>query len=198
MSGMYICFIFYGCGYYIKNRKNKKTASFAECYYHNTRQSNHFSIFWKKDSPSAITLTLGEVWNFAECRTRGTRHISKLRRVPTWQHSAKLETSPSAASLALGEVWIFAECHASGTRQSFRPSPVRPSHSPVPFASLLLSVPFQLFFAEYGLAHGKGLPSAREKPASPVEERSCALRRVLHSTKKLPSVCDTQQSPRVR
>jgi len=61
MSGMYICFISDGCGYYIKNRKNKKTASFAECYYPDTWQSNHFSIFWKKDSPSAITLTLGEV-----------------------------------------------------------------------------------------------------------------------------------------
>jgi len=41
--------------------KYKKTARFAECFYPDTRQSNHFSIFWKKDLPSAITLTLGEV-----------------------------------------------------------------------------------------------------------------------------------------
>ena len=46
LSGMYICFLCDdGCGYYIKNRQNtKKTARFAECFYPDTRQSNHFSI----------------------------------------------------------------------------------------------------------------------------------------------------------
>jgi len=41
-----------------------------------------------------------------------------------------------------------------------------PSRSPVrrPVRQFTCpSVPFQLFFAECGLAHGKGLPSAREK-----------------------------------
>ena len=58
--------------------------------------------------------------NFAECQTRGTQQRCKLRRVPSWQHSAKFRALPSAATLALGEVWLFAECHASGTRQSFK------------------------------------------------------------------------------
>ena len=58
--------------------------------------------------------------NFAECRTRGTRQRSKVRRVPDLQHSANFETLPSARRVALGEVWIFAECHAFGTRRSFK------------------------------------------------------------------------------
>ena len=132
MSGMYICFISDGCGYYIKNRKNKKTASFAECYYPDTRQSNHFSIFWKKDSPSAGRVALGTYPNFAECRPGSTRQSSKLRRVltawhsakfeslpsATW-HSAKLQTSPSVKIIALGktffqkiEKWLL--CRVSG------------------------------------------------------------------------------------
>jgi len=60
------------------------------------------------------------VENFAECQTRGTRQRFKLRRVPSWQHSAKFRALPSAATLALGEVWLFAECHAFGTRRSFK------------------------------------------------------------------------------
>jgi hypothetical protein len=39
---------------WLLHNKQKKTASFAECYYLGTRQSNYFSIFWKKDLPSAI------------------------------------------------------------------------------------------------------------------------------------------------
>ena len=120
-----------------KQKKYKKTASFAECFYPDTRQSNHFSISWKTYLPSVITLALGEVWNFAECQTTDTRQRPKLRRVPDAWHSAKTQTSPSAARLALGEVWIFAECRAYGTRQSFRPVPFgRPVRQfAVPFAS---------------------------------------------------------------
>ena len=57
-------------------------------------------------------------------------------------HSAKFETLPSATRLALGKVF-----------------------DPIPFArSVRLFVrPVSTFFAECGLAHGKGLPSAREK-----------------------------------
>jgi len=74
--------------------------------------------------------------------------------VPRVWHSAKFQSSPSAADLALGELWIFAECHESGTRQS---SPPRP----VPF--IPFGRPVSFFFAECGVAHGKRLPSAREK-----------------------------------
>ena len=118
MSGMYICCICDDeCGYYTINRKNKKNSKLCR-------------VFLPRHSAKQLFFNLPEK-GFAECQMRGTRQRTKLRRVPVWQHSAKLETSPSAASLALGEVWIFAKCHASGTRQSFRPRPVRPSRSPV-------------------------------------------------------------------
>ena len=149
-----------------KNRKHiKKQQQFAECFYPDTRQSNHFSISWKTYLPSVITLALGEVSNFAECQKTGTRQRPKLRRVPDAWHSAKTQTSPSAARLALGEVWIFAECREYGTRQSFRPVPFgRPVRQfAVPFASSPVRPSRFNFFAECGLAHGKGLPSAREK-----------------------------------
>jgi len=68
--------------------------------------------------------------------------------LPAW-HSAKFESLPSATRLALGKV--------------FDPvpfgRPVRPFRSPV----CLFVRPVSIFFAECGLAHGKGLPSAREK-----------------------------------
>ena len=137
---VYICFLCDDeCGYYIKNRKNKKTASL----------------------PSVFSLRLGKATifyllenRFAECNYLGTRQRSKLRRVPRVWHSAKFQSSPSATDLALGELWIFAECHESGTRQSSPPRPV----PFVPFGR-----PVSFFFAECGVAHGKRLPSAREK-----------------------------------
>ena len=93
---------------------------------------------------------------FAECNYLGTRQRSKLRRVPRVWHSAKFQSSPSAADLALGELWIFAECHESGTRRSSAPIPSHPFRSPVRPSRFI-------FFAECGVAHGKNLPSAREK-----------------------------------
>jgi len=62
----------------------------------------------------------GRVENFAECHMLGTRQRFKLRRVPTWPHSAKFGFLPSVRRLALGEVWVFAECHSSGTRRSLK------------------------------------------------------------------------------
>jgi len=47
----------------------------------------------------------------------GTRQRFKLRRVPTWPHSAKFGFLPSVRRLALGEVWVFAECQGNYTRQ---------------------------------------------------------------------------------
>ena len=146
MSGMYICCICDDeCGYYTINRINKKTASFAECFYPDTRQSNYFSIYRKKGSPSARRVALGKEPNFAECLCGSTRQSSKLRRVlPAW-HSAKFESLQSATRLALGKVFDpvpfaslpvrpscfnffcrvrlgtrqrFAECPRKGTRQS--------------------------------------------------------------------------------
>lgn len=104
---------------------------------------------------------------------------------------------------------IFAECRAYGTRQSFRPVPFgRPVRQfAVPFASSTVrpSVPFQLFLpsATWHTAKVCRVPEKRHsaKPASPVEEKPCALCRVLHSANNLPSVflplpsvCDTRQS----
>jgi len=59
-------------------------------------------------------------------------------------HSAKFESLPSAEHLALGKVFD-------------------PSRSAVPFASSPVRPSRFNFFAECGMAHGKGLPSAREK-----------------------------------
>ena len=175
-----------------KQKKYKKTASFAECFYPDTRQSNHFSISWKTYLPSVITLALGKDPNFAECQKPDTRQKPKLRRVrPRW-HSAKFESLPSAEHLALGKVFD-------------------PSRSAVPFASSTVrpSVPFQLFLpsATWHTAKVCRVSEKRHsaKPASPVEERPCALCRVLHSANNLPSVflplpsvCDTRQSTWVR
>ena len=154
----------------------------------------------------------------------------KLRRVPDDWHSAKTQTSPSARRLTLGKNPNFTECGHVGTRRSlnlcrvpsiwhsakFSTRPVRPSRSPVrrlvrqfavSFASSTVrpSVPFQLFLpsATWHTAKVCRVPEKRHsaKPASPVEERPCALRRVLHSANNLPSVflplpsvCDTRQS----
>ena len=191
-----------------KNRKHiKKQQQFAECFYPDTRQSNHFSISWKTYLPSVITLALGEVSNFAECQKTGTRQRTKLRRVPDAWHSAKTQTSPSAARLALGEVWIFAECRAYGTRQSFRPVPFASSPSRSPVQLSVRPVSTFLPSAAWHTAKVCRVPEKKHsaKPASPVEERPCALRRVLHSANNLPSVflplpsvCDTRQSTWVR
>ena len=161
---------------------------------------------------------------FAECIYLVTRRSLKLRRVPKAWHSAKSQTSPSASVAALGKARNFAECCQLGTRRSLNLCRVprvwhsakfsTPSRSAVPFARSVrqfscLSVPFQLFLpsAAWHTAKICRVPEKRHsaKPASPVEERSCAFRRVLHSAKKLPSVfrplpsvCDTWQSTRVR
>ena len=118
---------------------------------------------------------------FVECNYLGTRRSLKLRRVPDDWHSAKIQTSPSARSLTLGKNPNFAECGQVGTRRSlnlcrvpsiwhsakFSTRPVRPSRSPVrrPVRQFTCpSVrPVSTFFSECDLAHGKGLPSAREK-----------------------------------
>jgi len=147
--------------------------------------------------------------------------------VPEDWHSAKTQTSPSARRLTLGKNPNFAECGQVGTRRSlnlcrvpsiwhsakFSTRPVRPpSRSPVrrPVRQFSCpSVPFQLFLpsAAWHTAKVCRVPEKRHsaKPVSPVEERPCALRRVLHSAKKLPSVFrplpsvyDTRQSTRVR
>ena len=112
------------------------------------------------------SLALGKNPNFAECGQVGTRRSLNLCRVPSIWHSAKFSTRP-----------------------------VRPSRSPVrrPVHQFTCpSVPFQLFLpsAAWHTAKICRVPEKRHsaKPASPVEERLCALRRVLHSAKKLPSV----------
>ena len=165
---------------------------------------------------------------FAECIYLGTRRSLKLCRVPDVWHSAKSQTSPSASVAALGKARNFAECCQLGTRRSLNlcrvprvwhsakfstPSrsavpfgrPVRPFRSPVCCCSSRFN--FFLPSAAWHTAKVCRVPEKRHsaKPASPVEERSCALRRVLHSAKKLPSVfrplpsvCDTRQSTRVR
>ena len=101
---------------------------------------------------SARRLALDKDPNFAECQCGSTRQSSKLRRVlPAW-HSAKFESLPSATRLALGKV--------------FDPVPFgRPVRPVRPFRSPVCCCPsrFNFFFAECGLAHGKDLPSAREK-----------------------------------
>ena len=97
-------------------------------------------------------MALGKEPNFAECQCGSTRQSSKLRRVLLAWHSAKFESLPSATRLALGKVFDPVPFG--------RPvCPVRPFRSPV----CLFVRPVSTFFAECGLAHGKGLPSAREK-----------------------------------
>jgi len=95
----------------------------------------------------------------AECNYNGTRRSLNLCRVPSIWHSAKFSTRP-----------------------------VRPSRSPVhlsvrPVSTFLPS-------AAWHTAKVCRVPEKRHsaKPASPVEEMPCALRRVLHSANNLPSV----------
>ena len=135
--------------------------------------------------------------------------------MPDAWHSAKSQTSPSASVAALGKARNFAECCQLGTRRSLNLCRVPrvwhsakfsiPSRSSVPFARLLLSVPFQLFFAECGLAHGKGLSSAREKAlgkAGFADRRKavCASPSATlgKEVAECFSACDTRQSTRVR
>ena len=133
-------------------------------------------------------MALGEDPNFAECQKRGTRRRSKLRRVLYIWHSANFGSLLSATSPALGEV----------------PLPSRPIRSVRRSA-----VPFH-FFLPSAVWHTAKICRVLEKrhsalPFSPVEERPCALRRVLHSATSLPSVflplpsvSGTRQSRRVR
>ena len=172
-------------------------------------------------------MALGKNSNFAECQSGSTRRSLNSCRVPDGWHSAKSQTSPSASVAALGKARNFAECCQLGTRRSLNlrrvprvwhsakfSTPSRSAVLFVPFARSVRqfassSVPFQLFLpsAAWHTAKVCRVPEKRysAKPASPVEERSCALRRVLHLAKKLPSVfrplpsvCDTRQSTRFR
>ena len=108
---------------------------------------------------------------------------SKLCRVFLAWHSAKqpffylLENKfaecnylATRRSLTLGKDPNFAECHASGTRRTLDLCRVpRVQHSAKFRSHPVPSVPFAvrpsrfIFFAECGVAHGKNLPSAREK-----------------------------------
>ena len=125
--------------------------SFAECYNLDT-------------VPSASRVALGKVTNFPECRPDSTRQSVKLRRVPTWQHSANFESLPSATRLALGKVPV--------------PRPIRPSRwcrSPVPFPLFLPS-------AIWHTAKVCRVLEIRHsaKPASTGDETPCALCHELH------------------
>ena len=110
--------------------------------------------------PSVFTQTLGKATIFLFTGKR-------LRRVHLLRHSAKFESLPSARRVALGKEPNFAECCQIGTRQSL-------NFCRVPWfwysAKFSTSRSVRLFvrrvstiFAECGLAHGKGLPSAQEK-----------------------------------
>ena len=191
--------------------KDRKTLGklLAEC---STRRSAH-----------GLSST-GEA-GFAECL-----FSANLCRVPSHTRQKKLKrdgrigerngtskTLPSTRTMALGKNSNFAECQSGSTRRSLNSCQVphvwhsakfsTPSCSSVSFACS--SIPFQLFLqsAAWHTAKVCRVPEKRHsaKPASPVEERPCALRRVLHSAKKLPSVfrpllsvCGTRQSSQVR
>ena len=155
--------------------------------------------------PSVFTQTLGKATIFLFTGKR-------VRRVHLLRHSAKFETLPSARRVALGKEPNFAECFQIGTRRSLNfcrvpcfwySAKFSTSRSVRQFACS--SVPFQLFLpsAAWHTAKVCRVPDKRHsaKPALPVEERPCALRRVLHSANNLPSVflplpsvCDTWQS----
>ena len=136
MSGMYICFISDGCGYYIINRKNKKNSKLCRVLlpWHSAKQP--FFYFLEK--------------GFAECNYFDTRRSLKLCRVPDAWHSANIQTSPSADLAALGKARNFAECWQLGTRRSLNLCRVprvwhsakfsTPSCSAVPFVPFARSV----------------------------------------------------------
>ena len=138
--------------------------------------------------PSVFTQTLGKATIFLFTGKR-------LRRVHLLRHSAKFETLPSASVAALGKARNFAECCQVGTRRNLNFCRVprvchsakfsTPSRSAVPFVPFACSsVPFQLFLpsAAWHTAKVCRVPEKMHsaKPASPVEERPCAFRRVLH------------------
>ena len=120
LPGMYICYICDGCGYYKNKQKNSKLCRVLLPRHSAKRPfsyflENGFAECYNLDTlPSASRVALGKVTNFAECRPGSTRQSVKLRRVPTWQHSANFESLPSAFLRALGKVPV--------------PHPVRPSH----------------------------------------------------------------------
>ena len=154
------------CGYYTINKINKKQQALPSVFTQTLGKATIFLFTGKRvrrvhllrhsakfeTLPSARRVALGKEPNFAECQCGSTRQSSKLRRVlPAW-HSAKFESLPSATRLALGKVFdpVSFGCPVR---------PVRSFHSPVCLFVRLVST----FFAECGLAHGEGLPSAREK-----------------------------------
>ena len=165
MSGMYICCICDDeCGYYNINRINKKNSKLCRVFL--PRHSAKQLFFYSLEKGFAECIYLGtrrslklcrvpDAWHSAKSQTSpsamcgSTRQSSKLRRVlPAW-HSAKFESLPSATRLALSKVFDPVPFG--------RPvRPVRPFRSPV----CLFVRPVSTFFAECGLAHGKGLPSA--------------------------------------
>ena len=112
----------------------------------------------------------------------------KVRRVLQIWHSANFGSLPSATSPALGEV----------------PLPSRSIRSVRPFGRPVS------FFLPSAAWHTAKICQVLEKrhsalPSSPVEEKPCALHRVLHSAISLPSVflplpsvSGTRQSRRVR
>jgi len=145
--------------------------------------------------PSVITLTLSKATIFLFSR-KGFAEFNYLA-------LAKFETLPSAGRVALGKVSNFAECRTSGTRQS--------PHPPVPFARPVHPVrPSRSCCSPVGPSRFNffcRVPEKRHsaKPASPEDERLCALHHELHSAKYLPSVflllpsvSSSRQSRRVR
>ena len=106
--------------------------------------------------PSVFTRTLDKATiflftekGFAECIYLGTRRsLAALGKARNFAKCCQLGTRRSLNLCRVPRVWHSAK---------FRP--VRPFRSPV----CLFVRPVSTFFAECGLTHGKGLPSAREK-----------------------------------
>ena len=132
---MYICYICDGCGYYIISKKYKK------------KQQALLSVITHTLAKATIFLFFGK----------------SLCRVLLPRHSAKFGTLPSATSLALSKVPNFAECLMETLPSALHLALGKKTHS-----HLFLPVTFTvrpsrlLYFAEWGLAHGKALPSVRE------------------------------------
>jgi hypothetical protein len=110
---------------------------------------------------------------FAECLRKSTRQTDNTRRK---------KPLPSASHVALGKATL---CRVPKSRHS--------ANAPLPSAA------WAALGNKYHVRHTSPHTPVTKvcrvlekrhpaKPASPVEERPCALRQVLHSAKKLPSV----------
>jgi len=134
--------------------------------------------------------------HFAECHEQDTRQKCifwapgcRVCRVSGTLHSANREALSSVWASALGKQAVFAECLTVTTLGKVTVTVILSCHL--------------LFFAEGRLDTRQSVCQVLDEKHSantplPSKQSSCAVCRVLHSAKPLPSVWGTRQSREIR